>query len=734
MPRIPTDAAYADSSAISALAPIRGQTPGEAAIPGQQIQEFGSALMGAGTEAMSVATDMQIYVNQVQIMDAVNKARQKALDLTFDPQSGYQMVKGEAAIRPQDDGTSLADSYTAKFRSSIQDISAGLSNEAQRQEFALKADTLSTEFRGDVQRHLEKEFKDHTLSVADGTIKLSTDEAKRNWNNPDKIEAAALQIKTAIVRAGQINGWSASETKARMMVATSNAHASVIESALQSGNPTYANSYMQKYSSDMTADDLLKANGLITKSIDAAQVQSAIISTKKELASEFAPTDKDVAWSAIKGRESRGRQFNDDGSVVTSPKGAIGIAQVMPSTGPEAAKLAGLPWDPVRFKTDAAYNEALGRAYFEDQLRTFKGNLPMAMAAYNAGPGAVQKAMAKAADSGDKASWLTKLPDETQKYVAWCMDKYRAGGANIAKPTESEFIDRAVAKLGPNPRPELAKSLRDAAEHEFSLMAKSEKQTAERATSDALQSLIKVGGDFNAVPPAVKQNLARFAPDKFDDVMQAGRRMSREDTQTDNELFMGMMEHPERLAQLQPSEFLLLKNRLSDTDFKAFEKMRAEQLNGKEDLSELTINGKAFRETFDNRMTLIGMPKPKPADKEGNERYATAWKFAHDFILDQQKATGARMMPADITKAIDGLFIKNVEFRRIGLFGGESVDPQRMMTMKFSDLTKEGKQIAADLLAQQGNRKPTNDEILRAYWKYRLGADRWTGPSAQGDW
>jgi hypothetical protein len=210
--------------------------------------------------------------------------------------------------------------------------------------------------------------------------------------------------------------------------------------------------------------------------------------------------------------------------------------------------------------------------------------------------------------------------------------------------------------------------------------------------------------------------------------------MSREDTQTDNELFMGMMEHPERLAQLQPSEFLLLKNRLSDTDFKAFEKMRAEQLNGKEDLSELTINGKAFRETFDNRMTLIGMPKPKPADKEGNERYATAWKFAHDFILDQQKATGARMMPADITKAIDGLFIKNVEFRRIGLFGGESVDPQRMMTMKFSDLTKEGKQIAADLLAQQGNRKPTNDEILRAYWKYRLGADRWTGPSAQGDW
>ena len=44
-------------------------------------------------------------------------------------------------------------------------------------------------------------------------------------------------------------------------------------------------------------------------------------------------------------QESGGRQFNTNGGVVTSKKGAIGIAQVMPATGPEAAKLAGEAFD-----------------------------------------------------------------------------------------------------------------------------------------------------------------------------------------------------------------------------------------------------------------------------------------------------------------------------------------------------------------------------------------------------
>ncbi len=86
-----------------------------------------------------------------------------------------------------------------------------------------------------------------------------------------------------------------------------------------------------------------------------------------------------------KHQESRGRQD------AVSPAGAIGVMQVMPETAPEAAELAGLPWDEEAYRSDPVYNELLGIAYMADMLRRFGGDPRLALAAYNAGPGAVQK-------------------------------------------------------------------------------------------------------------------------------------------------------------------------------------------------------------------------------------------------------------------------------------------------------------------------------------------------------
>lgn len=127
-------------------------------------------------------------------------------------------------------------------------------------------------------------------------------------------------------------------------------------------------------------------------------------------------TSSDLFGSLLQ-TESGGQQFNKDGSVKTSSKGAIGIAQVMPSTGPEAAALAGVPWDENRFKNDSAYNAQLGKAYFDKQLETFGGNAEMALAAYNAGPNATKNAVNSAAAEGRPNDWLSFLPKETQEYV-----------------------------------------------------------------------------------------------------------------------------------------------------------------------------------------------------------------------------------------------------------------------------------------------------------------------------
>lgn len=93
----------------------------------------------------------------------------------------------------------------------------------------------------------------------------------------------------------------------------------------------------------------------------------------------------------VSGQESRGQHFGKDGKPKRSSAGAIGIMQVMPETAPEAAKLAGLPYDKNAYYNDPVYNKLLGIAYLSQMLREFDGDVVKAVAAYNAGPEAVRK-------------------------------------------------------------------------------------------------------------------------------------------------------------------------------------------------------------------------------------------------------------------------------------------------------------------------------------------------------
>lgn len=115
-------------------------------------------------------------------------------------------------------------------------------------------------------------------------------------------------------------------------------------------------------------------------------------------------------WNKVEKQESGGKQS------AVSPKGAVGVAQVMPQTAPEAAQLAGLPWDEKRYREDAGYNRKLGQAYLTKQVSDF-GDPAKALAAYNAGPNATQEAISKAQRAGKPEQWLTYLPKETQQYV-----------------------------------------------------------------------------------------------------------------------------------------------------------------------------------------------------------------------------------------------------------------------------------------------------------------------------
>jgi hypothetical protein len=96
----------------------------------------------------------------------------------------------------------------------------------------------------------------------------------------------------------------------------------------------------------------------------------------------------DEAWNRIKRIEGG---LGPNGEMRVSSAGAVGPSQLMPATAPEAARLAGLPWDERRYRTDPAYNEALGKAYYLSRVAARKGDYNKAALDYHSGMGNVDK-------------------------------------------------------------------------------------------------------------------------------------------------------------------------------------------------------------------------------------------------------------------------------------------------------------------------------------------------------
>ncbi len=101
-----------------------------------------------------------------------------------------------------------------------------------------------------------------------------------------------------------------------------------------------------------------------------------------------------------------------DASAV-SPKGAVGLMQLMPATAERYGVIGDAKVAATRKLTDPATNIKAGTRYLRYLLDMFPGKIELALAAYNAGEGAVQRAG-------------NKIPNyrETQNYVKTVMQLY----------------------------------------------------------------------------------------------------------------------------------------------------------------------------------------------------------------------------------------------------------------------------------------------------------------------
>ncbi len=77
-----------------------------------------------------------------------------------------------------------------------------------------------------------------------------------------------------------------------------------------------------------------------------------------------------------------------------SPVGALGLMQIMPATGEMLAREAGIPWTGPEMLFEPALNLRLGTRYLA-LLHARYGDWTRALAAYNWGPGAIDRRLAE---------------------------------------------------------------------------------------------------------------------------------------------------------------------------------------------------------------------------------------------------------------------------------------------------------------------------------------------------
>lgn len=116
------------------------------------------------------------------------------------------------------------------------------------------------------------------------------------------------------------------------------------------------------------------------------------------------------------------RQESAFSPVATSRVGARGLMQLMPATAALVARNLQLPFSLDRLTSDGTYNLQLGRSYIEKLIEDFGGSYPLAIAAYNAGPGRVKQWLHAFGDPRGRdigmVDWIESIPfTETRTYV-----------------------------------------------------------------------------------------------------------------------------------------------------------------------------------------------------------------------------------------------------------------------------------------------------------------------------
>lgn len=233
--------------------------------PGRALMRTGAGLEAEGDKLFNEFKVEQEKADNVRVQDAINKLKERKLDLEIGEKDGYMRLKGGAAVNQP-----LLPQYTQKYDDAYQQIAGSLASDAQREKFKLHAAPVEMQLKEGLLRHMVTQGDVYAKEVYEGTVRTSVRDAVVQWNNPLAVELAVAGISNAVNNRAERESWPKEMRDAEFQLQAGKVHNAVVQQALATGNPAYAEKWYEAHKADI---DLPTAKALEVSVRDGEQKQ-----------------------------------------------------------------------------------------------------------------------------------------------------------------------------------------------------------------------------------------------------------------------------------------------------------------------------------------------------------------------------------------------------------------------------------------------------------------------------
>jgi hypothetical protein len=511
---------------------------------GYQLQQ---TVVGVGADLAQ--REMQ-RADNAALMDAEAKLSQNRLDLMFNQNGGAYTRQGKDAL-------DITNQTLPQFDKQAEQIGMGLTNARQKEQFQRIVQNQRLGLSGELNRYEHTQRNAFYDQADQANIATSLDGAVKYANDPEQVAFYRSKGAYVLGEMGMRKGMAPEAILEQQRQFDSQVASSVIQ-RLVTSDPLQAQQYYAQSAATMTAADQIKAQKLLGTSVrqQMATKMAADIWDKGEVGHAALP-------ALIMQAESAGNQN------AVSPKGALGVMQLMPETAEEVSRELGIPYSKERLATDPNYNAALGTAYINKMLGHFDGNQTLAVAAYNAGPGMVEDWINGTNKTGKNPSkvqlpdprqggtaaqdFIQKIPfQETRNYTANIMSQ-----AAPTVPASQKYADGL----------QQANTIQDPQLKKFVMDNLDDRKKAYEAQTNALYdqaSKYVLDGGFSTIPAQLINNLPGDELVKLQR-MDDYRRKGTEPTTDYSKLQEFLQMPPDRLASMGLEKDI--RPYLSNSDF-----------------------------------------------------------------------------------------------------------------------------------------------------------------------